>query len=160
MAALTAVVLIGGALALGMVHLILGLAVDRQSMSVAGLSPTAMSVTTWTAGGLLAAFLLACGAVLARVCVTDRPPGRLVRVLLVAAAVLHAVLASVVVGLVGWAAFVALITVFCLVMLVLALYPPADAAGPPPAAAGPAAGPAGAPATAPPGPGAAPGAVP
>lgn len=153
-AALTAAVLVGDALVLGMVHLVLGMAVDRQEMSVAGLSTTAMSTTTWTAGGLLAVFLLVCGVLAARTCVTDRAPGRPARVLLVGAAVLHAVLASVAVGIAGWGVFTALMLVFGLIVLTLTMYPPAGqppprpgAAGSPAAAPGPASDPAPGPAS-------------
>jgi hypothetical protein len=123
-AAAAAAVVMGAAIVLGVVHLILGMAVDRQQMEVAGLSATAMSLGTWIAGGLLAAFLLLCGVLLVRTSVTDRPPGRLVRVLLVGAAVLHAVLATLAVGLAGWVAFGAMMLVFGLIMLTLTMYPP------------------------------------
>jgi hypothetical protein len=132
-AAVAAIVLIGGAVVLGMVHLILGLAVDRQEMSVAGLSATVMSVSTWSAGGLLAAFLLLCGAFLVRTSVTDRSPGRFVRALLVGAAVLHAVLATLMVGLAGWLVFAAMMLVFGLIVLTLTMYPAAPPAAKPPA---------------------------
>jgi hypothetical protein len=109
---------------LGLVHWILGLAVDRQEMSVAGLPTTAMSVSTWSAGGLLAAFLLLCGGLLLRTALTDRTPRRLARWVLIGAAGLHAVLASLTVGLVGWAAFAALMVGFGMIVLTLTMYPP------------------------------------
>jgi hypothetical protein len=140
-AVVAAAVVIGAAVVLGMVHLVLGIAVDRQQMEVAGLSATAMSVTTWTAGGLLAAFLLLCGGLLVRVAVIDQAPGRLVRALLVSAAVLHAVVATLAVGLAGWVVFGGLMLVFGLIVLTLMMYPPADAtpqaAAPPPPPSGP-----------------------
>jgi hypothetical protein len=127
-AAITAALVIGGAVVLGTVHLVLGMAADRQQMSVAGISPATMSVSAWSAGAVLAAFLLLCAALLLRTALTDRSPARLGRALLTGAAVLHAALAALAVGLVGWGAFAALIAVFVLLMLTLTLYPPGGAA--------------------------------
>ncbi|MGP3966993.1 hypothetical protein [Streptomyces sp. 6N223] len=127
-AATAAAVVLAAGVVVGMVHLVLGMAVDRQEMEVAGLSTTAMSLSTWTAGGLLAAFLLLCAGLLGRTCVTDRPPGRGVRALLVGAAALHAVLATLAVGLAGWLVFGGLMLVFGLILLTLTLYPSAPAA--------------------------------
>jgi hypothetical protein len=122
-AATAAAVVLAAGVVVGMAHLVLGMAVDKQEMELAGLSTTAMSLSTWTAGGLLAAFLLLCGALLVRTCVTDRPPGRLVRALLIGAAALHAVLATLAVGLLGWLVFGVLMLVFGLIVLTLTMYP-------------------------------------
>ncbi|WP_344259706.1 hypothetical protein [Streptomyces sodiiphilus] len=144
-AAIAAVMVIGEALALGLLHWVLGLLVDYQQMSLAGLPSSTMSLSAWAGGGLVAGFLLLCAAVLARSAVRDRPPGRWARVALTGAAVLHAVLAALAVGLAGWAVFTVLITVFALLMLVLAVHPQArpdndgaaDPDGPPAAAVAP-----------------------
>lgn len=141
MAATAAVIVLGAALAVGMVNLVLGMAADRQEMEVAGLSATAMSLGAWTAGGLLAAFLLVCAVMLLRTCVTDQPPGRLVRALLIGAAVLHAVLATLAVGLAGWLVFGVLMLVFGLIVLTLTMYPPLTATPATPATPATASGP-------------------
>ncbi|ONK11884.1 hypothetical protein STBA_26200 [Streptomyces sp. MP131-18] len=130
MAAVAAVVVTGGAAVLGLVHWILGLAADRQEMSLGGVSPTAIRAGAWSAGAALAAYLLLCGALLARTAIRDVAPHRVARAALAAAAVLHAVLGALAVGLVGWAAFAVLIVVFGLIMLTLTLYPPPEDAGP------------------------------
>ncbi|WP_207931254.1 hypothetical protein [Streptomyces sp. 8K308] len=122
-AAVAAVVVFGAAAVLGLLQWILGLVADRQEMSVGGVSATTISVSAWVGGAVLAAFLLLCGVLLARVSVTDRPPRRLARVVLVGGAVVHAVFGALAVGLVGWSAFAGLMVVFALIVLTLTLYP-------------------------------------
>ncbi|MDT0322354.1 hypothetical protein [Streptomyces millisiae] len=126
-AAVAAVVVFGAAVLLGLLQWILGLVAEKQEMSVGGVSATAISVSAWVGGAVLALFLLLCGVLLARVSVTDRPPRRLARVALVGGAVLHAVLGALAVGLVGWSAFAGLMVVFGLIVLTLTLYPPLPA---------------------------------
>lgn len=120
---MAAVVVFGAAAVLGLLQWILGLVADRQEMSVGGVSATTISVSAWVGGAVLAAFLLLCGVLLARVSMTDRPPRRLARVVLVGGAVLHAVFGALAVGLVGWSAFAGLMVVFTLIVLTLTLYP-------------------------------------
>ena len=124
---MAAVVVFGAAVLLGLLQWILGLVAEKQEMSVGGVSATAISVSAWVGGAVLALFLLLCGVLLARVSVTDRPPRRLARVALVGGAVLHAVLGALAVGLVGWSAFAGLMVVFGLIVLTLTLYPPLPA---------------------------------
>jgi uncharacterized membrane protein len=126
-AAAAAVAALGGAAALGAVHWVMGWAADRQEMSVGGVSPTTLSVAAWSGGAALTAFLLVCGAVLVRTSVTDRPPRRPGRVVLVGGAVLFAVLGALAVGLAGWVAFAVLMAGCVLIALTLTLYPPAPA---------------------------------
>ncbi|GAB2898922.1 hypothetical protein [Streptomyces mayteni] len=130
MAAVAAVVVFGAAVVLGLLHWILGLVAERQEMSVGGVSTTAISLSAWVGGGALAAFLVLCGALLARVSVTDRPPRRFARVALVGGAVVHAVLGALAVGLVGWTAFTGMMVIFTLIVLTLTLYPAAPPRGP------------------------------
>ena len=78
----TTVALVAEAVVIAFVNLVLGLAVNRQSMSLAGLATGAMSAGAWVAGGLFAVFLLLCAAITARVALTDRAPGRLPRLVL------------------------------------------------------------------------------
>ena len=109
---------------LGVLHWILGLTVRAQEMSLAGLSTGTMSLSTWTAGALLSAFLLLCTAVLVRTVLRDRLGGRPSRALLVGCMVTQSVLAVLAVGLVGWLAFAGTMTVFGLLLLLLTWYPP------------------------------------
>lgn len=122
--------LLAQAVGLAVLHWILGLAVRRQEMSLAGLSTDTMSLSTWIGGALLGAFLLLCAVLLARAALRDRLGGRLVRAALVGALVTQAVLATLSVGLAGWAAFVGLMTVFGLLLLTLSGYPPEAAPAP------------------------------
>ncbi|MFG1810670.1 hypothetical protein [Streptomyces sp. NPDC049040] len=142
----TAVVLVLEALAIAFVNWILGLAVRHQEMSLAGLDPDAMAAGSWVGGGLFALFLIACAVLVARIALRDRMPGRVGRIVLIVCAVVHGVVGAVVVGLVGWWAFAALMLILCLLVGTLLLYAPEDAPGAP-AAAPPAAPPPGAPAT-------------
>ena len=139
----TAAVLVLEALAVGLVHWILGLAVRHQEMSLGGLSTDAMAAGAWAAGGLFAVLLLLCAVLVARMAAQSRLPGRPGRVVLVVCAVLQGAVGTVVVGLVGWYAFAVLMVVLALLVGTLVLYapedagPPADAAAPPPSAAPP-----------------------
>lgn len=129
-AAVAAVTLAADAVVIGTVQLILGTAVDRQDMTLAGISSTALSTVTIVGGVLTAALLLLCCALLARAAVTDRPPRRAARLVLVSAAVLHCVLGAVVAAVVSWLAFAALMAVFGLLVLTLTMYPPGMAGEP------------------------------
>lgn len=129
MAGATAVVLVVEAAVLGFVHLVLGRTTANQSMSIAGADPDVMSKATYALGAGMAAFLLACAVFLVMSAVRDRAPGTFARVLLVSAAVTHAVLGALVVGLVGWGAFAAMMLILCLLVLSLTLYAAKGAAG-------------------------------
>jgi MFS family permease len=121
-AATAAVVLVLEAFGLAFINWVMGLAVRHQSMSLAGLDPAAMAAGAWVAGGLIAVFLICCAVVLARTALRDRAPGRLGRLLLISAAVLHVVLGAAVVGLVGWPAYALMMVIFALVVLSLFMY--------------------------------------
>lgn len=121
-AAAAAAALIVEALAIAFVNLVLGLAVKQQSMSFGGLPPSAMSLGAYVAGGLFALFLLACAVLLLRTAVTDRAPGRLGRLVLIVCAVVHGILGAAVVGIVGWAAFAAMMVVLGLLVWTLLSY--------------------------------------
>ncbi|MEU9030247.1 hypothetical protein AB0D46_22520 [Streptomyces sp. NPDC048383] len=121
-AGLAAVVLVAEAALLVLVHLVLGLTTANQSMSIAGSDPELMSTATYAMGAGVGAFLLLCAVVLAVAAVRDRSPGRFGRVLLIVAAVLHALLGTLAVGLAGWPVWGALMLVLCLLVLCLLLY--------------------------------------
>lgn len=123
LAATTAVVLVLEAFGIAFINLVLGLAVRNQNMSVAGLDPDGMAVGTWVGGVLFALFLIGCAVVPARVALRGRAPGRFGQILLIVCAVLHGLLGAMVVGLVGWAAFVFMMAVLALLVGTLLMYP-------------------------------------
>ncbi|WP_372345959.1 hypothetical protein [Streptomyces sp. KL116D] len=117
-----AIVLFAEAFGIVLLNWFLGLVVDRQDMSLAGLDPRAMSAGAWIAGGLFGLYLLVCGIVLVRAAVADRAPGGFGRILLISAAVVHGLLGAFAIGLVGWLAFVFMMVVLALIVLTLVAY--------------------------------------
>ncbi|MFJ7155598.1 hypothetical protein ACIQUQ_11725 [Streptomyces sp. NPDC101118] len=117
-----AIVLFLEAAGLVLVNVVLGTAVDRQSMSIAGMDPDLMSGATYGLGAFMGAFLAASAVVLLLVAARDRAPGRAARLLLVACALTHGVLGALVVGMVGWGAFAAMMVILALVVLTLMAY--------------------------------------
>ncbi|MFM9372155.1 hypothetical protein [Streptomyces sp. Da 82-17] len=121
-ALVAALVIVVEAVGIAWLNWFLGVVVDNQKMSLAGLDPHAMTIGSWVAGGLMGLYLLLCAGVLARTGVRDRAPGGFGRVLLISAAVLHGVLGAFSVGLVGWPAFGFLMVVLGLLVLTLVAY--------------------------------------
>ncbi|MFG2650157.1 hypothetical protein [Streptomyces sp. NPDC048436] len=117
-----AIVLLVEAVGIALLNWFLGLVVNKQDMSLAGLDPHAMSVSTWIAGALFGLYLALCGVIMLRAAIRDRAPGRFGRLLLISAAVVHGVLGAFSVGLVGWAAFVFMMVVLGLIVLTLVAY--------------------------------------
>lgn len=114
----TAVLLVVEALVSGLVGYLLGTAVTRQDMSLGGLAPSAMAAGAWVGLGLLGVFLLLVAAVVARTGLRDRSMGRPTRILLIVCAVLHGLLAAMLLALSGVTAFaVAAVTLTLLVLL-------------------------------------------
>ncbi|MCH0541773.1 hypothetical protein I3F58_19825 [Streptomyces sp. MUM 203J] len=105
-----------------LLHAVLATVQGSQRMSLAGLDPDAMVAGTWVMGALSGAYLAVCGALLLRVALRGRGPGRWTRVLLISCAITHGVLGAVAVGLVGWFAFAWLMVVLGLVVLSLMAY--------------------------------------
>lgn len=122
----TAVVLVLEALVIAFVNWILGLAVRHQSMSLAGLDPDAMAVGSWAGGALFALFLIGCAVLAARIALRDRMSGTVGRIVLIVCAVVHGVVGALVVGLVGWYAFVSMMVILALLVAMLLLYAPED----------------------------------
>ncbi|MFE7120684.1 hypothetical protein ACFU99_35160 [Streptomyces sp. NPDC057654] len=121
-AATTAVVLVLEAIGIAFLNWFLGLVVDKQGMSLAGLDPHAMTVGAWAAGAVFALYLLLCAFALARTAWRDRAPGIFLRIVLITCAVVHALLGAFAVGLVGWFAFALMMVVLGLIVLSLVLY--------------------------------------
>ncbi|MEZ0093410.1 hypothetical protein [Streptacidiphilus sp. EB129] len=126
----TAVLLTLEALVVGVVAVVLGLAVEQQKMSMGGLAPTAMAVGAWVGLGVLAFFVLVVAALVARMALRGGAMGRPTRILLIVCAVLHAVLATVLLALSGVGAFLVMLVIVALLVLLLATPPetPKDSA--------------------------------
>jgi hypothetical protein len=133
--AATVLLLVLEALFFAGVGLLLGLAVRDQNMSLGGLSPGAMASGAWVGMGLLAAFLVVVALVLARTARSGGAMGRPTRILLIVCAVLHGVLAAVLLALSGVVAFLTMLVTVGLLVLVLLIPPAAPADAPPVAAA-------------------------
>ena len=138
-----AFVLFAEALGVAALNWILGILVDRQEMSLAGLDPHLMAVSSKIGGIVFGLYFALCGLVALLVALRDQAPAGFGRVLLISAAVVHALLGAFAWGLVGPAAFLAMVVVRGLVVLLLMTYDgrPGEPAGP--ADAGPADGPGG-----------------
>ncbi|MFF6823935.1 hypothetical protein [Streptomyces longwoodensis] len=128
---IVAVVLLVEAVGIAAVNWFLGVVVDRQDMSLAGLDPDTMSTSSKIGGVVFGLYFAACGVVALLVAVRDRPPAGLGRVLLVSAAVVHALLGAFAWGLMGWPAFLYMVVVLALIVLLLMTYDrPAARGGP------------------------------
>ncbi|MFE7901941.1 hypothetical protein ACFU3E_31465 [Streptomyces sp. NPDC057424] len=126
-----AVVLFAEAFGVAALNWFLGVVVDRQDMSLAGLDPHMMSVSSKIGGIVFGLYFALCGLVALLVALRDRPPAGLGRVLLISGAVVHGVLGAFTWGLVGWGAFLSMVLVLALIVLLLMTYDrpaePADA---------------------------------
>ncbi|MEU3335746.1 hypothetical protein [Streptomyces sp. NPDC006668] len=137
-----AVVLFVEAFGVAALNWFLGIVVDRQDMSLAGLDPDTMSLSSKIGGIVFGLYYALCGLVALLVAIRNRPAAGFGRVLLISAAVVHALLAALLWGLVGWPAFVFMVVVLALIVLLLMTYeapvqpaeptdtPPADVPGP------------------------------
>ncbi|MFC8423659.1 hypothetical protein ACFUN7_22770 [Streptomyces sp. NPDC057236] len=140
MAWVVALVLFAEALGTAALNWFLGVVVDRQDMSLAGLDPDVMSTSSKIGGIVFGLYFALCGLVALLVALRDRAPAGLGRVLLISAAVVHALLGAVTWGLVGPPAFLYMVVVLALVVLLLMTY---DDRPEQPAAAGSGAAPGG-----------------
>ncbi|MBC9730490.1 hypothetical protein [Streptomyces sp. TRM68367] len=126
------VVLFAEALGIAALNWFLGVVVDRQDMSLAGLDPAMMSVSSKIGGIVFGLYFALCGLVALLAAVRNRPAAGLGRLLLISAAVVHGLLGAFTWGLVGWGAFLFMMLVLGLIVLLLMTYDspaePADAA--------------------------------
>ncbi|WP_190188926.1 hypothetical protein [Streptomyces minutiscleroticus] len=129
-----AIVLLLEGVGVALLNWLLGVVVDRQDMSLAGLDPHAMSVSSKAAGIVFGLYFAFCAVVALRVAQRDRPPAGVGRILLISAAVVHALLGAFCVGLVGWGAFAFMMVVLGMLLLLLLGYDRREGAG---AATGP-----------------------
>ncbi|MBK6013438.1 hypothetical protein [Streptomyces sp. MBT53] len=139
MAWILTVVLFVEAFGVAALNWFLGIVADRQNMSLAGIDPDAMSVSSKIGGVVFGLYFLLCAVVALLVAVRDRAPAGLGRILLISVAVVHGLLAAFAWAMVeGKTGFVFLVVVLGLVVLLLMTYDrlegPSDAA---PASDGP-----------------------
>ena len=131
-----AVVLFGEAFGVAALNWFLGVVVDRQDMSLAGLDPDVMSTSSKIGGILFGLYFALCGLVALLVALRDRAPAGLGRILLISAAVVHGLLGAFAWGLLGWPQFLFMVVVLALIVLLLMTYDspgapqPTDAAPP------------------------------
>ena len=126
-----AVVLFVEALGIAAVQWFMGVVVDRQDMSLAGLDPDVMSLSSKIGGIVFGLYFALCGVVALLVALRNRPPAGLGRVLLISAAVVHALLGAFAWGLLGWPEFVFMVAVLGLIVLLLMTYDGQSASGRP-----------------------------
>jgi hypothetical protein len=117
-----AIVLFVEALGIAAVNWFLGIAVDRQNMSLAGLDPDMMSMSSKVGGIVFGLYFALCGLVALLVALRDRPPAGFGRILLISAAVVHGLLGAFAWGPMGTAAFLFMIVVLGLIVLLLMTY--------------------------------------
>ncbi|GHE52859.1 hypothetical protein GCM10014715_02010 [Streptomyces spiralis] len=133
---IVAVVLFVEALGFAAVNWFLGVVVDRQKMSLAGLDPDVMSTSSKVAGVVFGLYFALCGLAALLVAVRDRRPAGVGRILLISAAVVHGLLGAFAWGPMGWTAFLFMVVVLALIVLLLMTYDreegaPADGLGGP-----------------------------
>jgi hypothetical protein len=129
-----AIVLFVEAFGVAALNWFLGVVVDRQDMSLAGLDSDMMANSSKIGGIVFGLYFALCGLVALLVALRNRPPAGFGRILLISAAVVHALLGAFAWGLVGWGAFLFMVVVLGLIVLLLMTYDspaePADAAPP------------------------------
>ncbi|MFI9807848.1 hypothetical protein ACIHEJ_26370 [Streptomyces sp. NPDC052301] len=145
------VVLLAEAFGVAALNWFLGVLVDRQKMSLAGLDPHVMSTSSKIGGVAFGLYFALCALVAALVAIRDRAPAGFGRILLISAAVVHGLLGAFALSLVSWKAFLFMMVVLGLIVLLLMTYdrqagpegaaPGAGQDGDPEAEAGPAAAP-------------------
>lgn len=121
-ALIVALVLFVEAFGIAALQWFLGMVVDNQDMSLAGLDPDVMSLSSKAGGVVFGLYFALCGLIALLVAVRDRTPVGLGRVLLISAAVVHGVLGALTWGLVGPHAFLFMMLVMGLVVLLLMTY--------------------------------------
>ncbi|WP_343237981.1 hypothetical protein [Streptomyces sp. SID2999] len=116
------VVLLAEAAGVAAVNWLLGVVVDNQRMSLAGLDPDVMATSSKVGAVVFGLYFAFCALVALLVAVRDRAPAGLGRVLLISAAVVNGLLGAVAWGLVGTGAFLAMMVVLALLVLLLVTY--------------------------------------
>ncbi|MEV5877151.1 hypothetical protein AB0L75_23515 [Streptomyces sp. NPDC052101] len=128
-----AVVLLAEAVFIAALNWFLGMVVDRQKMSLAGLDPSVMATSSKIGGIVFGLYFVLCALVAVLVAIRNRAPAGFGRVLLISVAVVHGLLGAFAWSMVGWTSFLFLMVVLGLVVLLLMTY---DSEGGPQAAGG------------------------
>ncbi|MGW7239079.1 hypothetical protein [Streptomyces sp. NPDC054804] len=124
-----AVILLAEALGVAALNWFMGVVVDRQDMSLAGLDPDNMSMTAKIGAVVFGLYFALCALVALLVAIRNRAPAGLGRILLISVAVVHGLLGAVAWGLIGWTAFLSMVVVLALVVLLLMTYDRTEGAG-------------------------------
>ncbi|MEU9291047.1 hypothetical protein AB0D57_42135 [Streptomyces sp. NPDC048275] len=114
-----AIVLFVEAIGIGLLNWFLGVVVDRQDMSLAGLDSDMMSISSKIGGLVFGLYFALCGVAALLVALRGRAPGLIGRILLISVAVVHGLLGAFTVGLVGWGAFAFMMVVLGLIVFTL-----------------------------------------
>ncbi|MFD5797315.1 hypothetical protein [Streptomyces diastatochromogenes] len=117
-----AVVLLAEAFFIGALNWFLGVVVDRQRMSLAGLDPDVMSKSSKIGGVAFGLYFALCALVALLVAIRNRAPAGFGRVVLISVAVVHGLLGAFTLSLVGWPAFVFMVVMLGLLVLLLVSY--------------------------------------
>lgn len=134
---IVAIVLFVEGLGVAALQWFMGVVVDRQDMSLAGLDPDVMSTSSKAGGIVFGLYFVFCGVVALLVALRNRPPAGLGRVALISVAVVHGLLGAVAWGLLGVPQFIFMIVMLALIVLLLMTYDGQPAAGQPAPAQGP-----------------------
>ncbi|MFC7918269.1 hypothetical protein, partial [Streptomyces sp. NPDC057386] len=116
------VLLFAEALGIAAVNWFLGMVADRQQMSLAGVDPDVMETSSKAGAVVFGLYFALCAVAALLVAVRDRAPGLFGRILLISAAVVHALLGALAWGLIGWTAFVFMVVMLALIVLLLMTY--------------------------------------
>ncbi|MGW7164344.1 hypothetical protein ACWGH3_03335 [Streptomyces sp. NPDC054884] len=119
---IVAVVLFAEGLGIAALNWFMGVVVDRQDMSLAGLDPDVMSTSSKVGGIVFGLYFVLCGVVALLVALRDRAPAGFGRILLISAAVVHGLVGAVAWGLLGVPQFVFMVVVLALIVLLLMTY--------------------------------------
>jgi len=131
---IVAVVLFAEAFGVALLNWIMANVVDGQNMSLAGLDPDAMVMSSKVGAVVFGLYFALCALVALLVALRNRPPAGLGRILLISVAVVHGLLAAVAWALIGRPQFAFMIVMLALIVLLLMSYDdhpePAAATGP------------------------------
>ena len=119
---IVAIVLFAEALGIAALNWFMGVVVDRQDMSLAGLDPDVMSTSSKAGGVVFGLYFAFCGLVALLVALRNRPPAGFGRVLLISVAVVHGLLGAVAWGLLGVPQFLFMVVMLTLIVLLLMTY--------------------------------------
>ncbi|GHE04218.1 hypothetical protein GCM10010339_34650 [Streptomyces alanosinicus] len=122
MAWVVAIVLLVEAVFVAALNWFLGVVVDRQDMSLAGLDPSSMATSSKIGGIVFGLYFVLCALVALLVAVRNRAPAGFGRMLLISVAVVHGLLGAFAWSMIGWTAFLFLMVVLGLVVLLLMTY--------------------------------------